>query len=432
MSEKKINEIIERSEFVEELLGKVPPVILRLGISFLFAFISAILILCYFIKYPETVDSRIVITPEIPGVRIVSPTSGRIKELFIKNKSFVKEGGIIALIDNPSKFEDIVSLEIFLAQLKKTESIEEIENIQVPNMLNLGSIQSLFADLTLNIKNLKNLLKINSVKVKEYSIESDINFLNQIYLTLKSQLQLSGAKLQNAKINFDRYQELLKNRVISKRDFEEVETSYLQTKFDYESVNNQITNNRNQFKQKSLLLIQSRSEFLETAENQFIALKEKIQTIYTLIETWKQTYLVRSPINGKVSFHKIWVKDQFINNGQELFIVLPKKESKLFGKMDLPELNSGKVKVGQRVIVKIDGYNYKEYGVLIGRVKEISLTTKENFYAVDVWFPEKLVTSYGKLIPKGKERLGSASVVTEEINLIDRIFYNIKSAFKND
>ena len=73
----------------------------------------------------------------------------------------------------------------------------------------------------------------------------------------------------------------------------------------------------------------------------------------------------------------------------------------------VPAVNSGKIAKGEKVLIKLDNYRYQEYGIVEGRVQNISFTPddKGNYY-VDVTLPEGLKTSYHKTLPFDTELKG--------------------------
>lgn len=56
----KISNIEIRSEEVQELMGKIPPAILRIGISFILLFVILIYVASNFVKYPDIISTPIV------------------------------------------------------------------------------------------------------------------------------------------------------------------------------------------------------------------------------------------------------------------------------------------------------------------------------------------------------------------------------------
>ena len=76
-------------------------------------------------------------------------------------------------------------------------------------------------------------------------------------------------------------------------------------------------------------------------------------------------------------------------------------------------------------------YPAKEFGILTGKVKSISLTPdEEGNRLIDVAFPNGIETSYKKKIEFQQEMAGSADIVTEDLRLIERFFYQFKDMFK--
>ena len=65
--------------------------------------------------------------------------------------------------------------------------------------------------------------------------------------------------------------------------------------------------------------------------------------------------------------------------------------------------------------------------IVEGKVANISLTPDDvgNYY-VDIVLPNGLKTSYNKTLPFDKELTGNADIVTQDLRLIERFFYQIR------
>jgi len=160
-----------------------------------------------------------------------------------------------------------------------------------------------------------------------------------------------------------------------------------------------------------------------------------LNQLQTQIKTWEQTYLLISPIDGVVTLTKYWQKNQNINAGEILVTVVPNEEAKMVGKILLPPRGAGKVKEGQMVNVKFDNYPHMEFGMVRVQIKNISLVpiTVENnqkAYMLEVDFPEKLMTNYGKELAFSQEMTGSAEIITEDLRLLDKFLNPIKAVIK--
>ena len=94
---------------------------------------------------------------------------------------------------------------------------------------------------------------------------------------------------------------------------------------------------------------------------------------------------------------QIWTENQTISAGENTFVIVPQTKSDFVGKIKAPALNSGKIKTEQVVNIRLANYPDREFGIIKGKVKSISLTPdKENNLLVDVLLPSGLETSYKK------------------------------------
>jgi len=93
--------------------------------------------------------------------------------------------------------------------------------------------------------------------------------------------------------------------------------------------------------------------------------------------------------------------------------------------------NSGKIKIGQEVNIRLANYPDRQFGVLKGKVKSISLTPdKEGNLLIDISLPKGLTTSYKTEIHFQQEMSGNADVITEDLRLIERLLYQFRSILK--
>ena len=137
---------------------------------------------------------------------------------------------------------------------------------------------------------------------------------------------------------------------------------------------------------------------------------------------WESTYLLTAPTDGTVAFMQLWKENQLTTAGETMFVVVPQRESAPVGKASLPMQGSGKVRVGQRVVVRLDAFPEQEFGFLEGLVESISpVPDEEGNFVVEVALPHGLKTHYGKELPVMKVMSGTADIVTKERSLLQRI-----------
>ena len=134
-----------------------------------------------------------------------------------------------------------------------------------------------------------------------------------------------------------------------------------------------------------------------------------------------------------------WSENQHVGVGDKLASIVPDGKTEVIGRMQVPTAGFGKVKVGQPVNVKLNGYPYMEFGVLKGQIRSLSAVPEQmqsqtgtmTVYIAAVVFPDGMRTSYKKELPMIQQMDGTAEIITEDMRLISRFVQPIVSLFKN-
>jgi HlyD family secretion protein len=172
----------------------------------------------------------------------------------------------------------------------------------------------------------------------------------------------------------------------------------------------------------------------EKKKELLLSLSGAYEALLSEINQWEMQYVFKSPQSGRVAMSKQWQKNQHINAGEVFLSIVPEETAHITGKIMLPAQGAGKVKVGQSVNVKFDGYPYMEFGMVRGKVKNISLvpiaTPQGKFTTVEVEFPKNLTTNYGKTLDFSQEMSGSAEIITEDMRLIERFVNPVKAVVR--
>jgi HlyD family secretion protein len=175
------------------------------------------------------------------------------------------------------------------------------------------------------------------------------------------------------------------------------------------------------------------------AEKEFEDQKRQLQTELTAafhvlkskLDTWENTYILISPIKGKVTFTNYWSNNQQVKNGDIVFTVVPEVHSKIIGRLTLPLRGAGKVRPGQRVNIRFDNFPYMEYGMVRGTVGSVSLVPSNDHYTVEIDLPQDLRSNYNISLPFSQEMKGNVEIITEDLRLIERFFNPVKSLMKH-
>jgi len=215
-----------------------------------------------------------------------------------------------------------------------------------------------------------------------------------------------------------RSQELFNQGVIAAMELENEKTKFLQAEQNLKNINITLSQMQeavsNLNKTKSGASINTEKDKI-TYSFQTLQLFEQLRKS---LRQWEQNYLIISSTEGVVSFQQFWGENQFVKPSDIVMSVLPNDKEFVVGRMLIPSVNFGKVKPNQKVLVKLDNYRYQEYGIVEGKVQNISLTPDDK--------GKGLQTSFGKKLAFDRELKGSAEIVTEDLRLIERFFYQIR------
>jgi multidrug resistance efflux pump len=420
-----------KTDEVNELLTAVPKWIIRWGVTIIFGIMLSTLILTFFIKYPETLPASITITTTNPPITLVAKTSGKIILLPVKNNQLVKATTVLMVLENPANYKHVLSvsalLDTFQTNLKLKKNIPEMVFF---DSLQLGDISTPFLQFLKSYNAYKLFTETNPQQKEISIINNELETYSVLYAKYQVQENLSKQEFDLAEKDFNRFNSLFQNGSISSKEFEDKNRDYILAKKNYESIkinnlNNKITiNNLEKNKlQLQLLAVQESEKYIQE-------LNESIQRLRLQIDTWRQTYLIIAPFNGIVSLFNYWNVNQAIAQGDEVLSIVPAEKQEVIGKLILPLQNSGKLKTGQTVNIKLNNYPYQEYGMLKGVVKNISVIPQKQNYSVEVALPEQLTTTYQKKLEYKEEMQGSAEIVTEELTLFKRIFYQFRKLVK--
>ena len=423
---KEIDEIELRSEDVQEVLGQTPSWILRRGIFMLTIFVFVLLAGSWFFKYPQVVNATITLTSQNPPANIVAKTSGAIADIYVKDGQKVRSGQRLVLIDNPALVKDVDSLSAELERI--TDAINKMLIYHIRNnRMKLGSMQNDFSTMMLKLDNYNQFITLNYYPQKIAASQRLLEICKRQTSSALRQQTIVNKQYELQKKNYNRSQILHKKGLISDEDFEQSGNTLLQSELNVANATDNVTNNRSQQLQISSEITELKQQYAEQLSNIITDMKSSINQLINDIATWQMTYLITSPVNGTVTFTNFWAKNQNVEAGKVVFSVVPSHTPALIGKVQLPALGAGRVKKGQKVNVSFDNFPEKEFGIVKGIVRRISLIpTNENNYIVEVEFPDGLKTSYGKYLPISQQMSGSASIITKDTRLIEQLIQPIK------
>lgn len=420
MEKQEEKDIELRCEEVQEILTRPPHALVRWGITAFFSVLALFFIGGCFFKYPDVVSAQITVTTEHPPVWIVARGSGKIKEVYGKDRERIEAGKIIAVQENPAETEDVLLLEEALQDFCLTDSC--VHGILFPEHLALGSIQAVYATFIKSLTDYRNFLSLDLYEQKIEATRKELQEYRNYIVHLKRQAELDKEQVRIAETVHSREKKLFGEGLTAQSDYEEAKQVFLNRQQGQEQMMTSLSSAKIQEAQLQQNILETRMERSREANSLGTALKAAYNELQVSIEDWKMTYLFISPAGGILSYNNVWQKNQNVNSGDKVFSIVASQTGDIIGKIKLPVNGSGKVKPGQRVNISVTGYPYMEFGFLTGTVVSVSLLTdSDSMYTVTVSLPQDLCTSYGKVLDFNGELTGTAEVMTDERSITGRL-----------
>ncbi|MFK8103106.1 MAG: HlyD family secretion protein [Saprospiraceae bacterium] len=426
----KLENIALRSEEVQEILTAIPHWMIRWGNAFILAIIISLISISWFVKYPDVILAEALITTQESPQKEFAKVSGKIDSLLVIDQEKVAVNTPLAILENTANFKDVSLLAAKVNQIRLNKAYFYFPMDSLP-ILFLGEIESDFA----LFENSYDQYLLNK-KLQPFSNElvanrNSLSELRNRLQSLENQQSLNASELALQKIDLQRSKALFEEGLIAAQDYETKQMAMLQAERGFKNGSISISQAKEAIDNAKLT---TQNISINRTKEEKNLLRNVIQSFVKLkkaIKDWELKYILKSTIAGKVAFLDYWTKNQTVTAGDLIFTIIPTQHQGYLARLKTPALNSGKMKLGQIVNLKLENYPETEFGTLKGNISKISLVTDvEGRYSVEVTLPEKLITSYQKELVFRQEMQGQGEIITEDLRLIERFFYQLKEAFK--
>lgn len=296
--------------------------------------------------------------------------------------------------------------------------------------MQLGSVQEFYSIFLTRYDELKEFNLRNYYTLKDDSYKEQLINANILYNRLWEQKVAVDKEYQIKQRNYERQKKLVAGEVVSSTVLEKAESEMLSKKSELDGLRSDLAQQKIAIGDLDQEIIGNDKEFHDFGIQYESAVLEAFNNLKSEVSSWFLTYVMRSPIDGVVSFNNFYAENQNVSEGDRAFTIVPDDVGQVIGKVELPVRGSGKVKVGFDVNVKFDNYPYMEFGMVRGKVKNVSLVPENNFYMVEVEFPDGLITNYGNNLQVQNQLVGQADIITEDLRLIQRFFNPLKALWK--
>lgn len=426
----RIAEIILHSEPVVQILGVPPRWLARWGATVMVGVVAFLVALAWLIHYPDVVTANVIVTTPLPPATVVAQASGHLENLTVRDGDSITSGTVLARIHNSADPEALTRLEAVLEKWRGDQRPSEDE-IAALARLPLGELEGDYAAVARAHAAYSWHVTADPIGVQMRSLQVQRAPLQDKIENLQRQQILLAQEIPVAERGFARARDLARNQDVSLQILDDRERAVIEAKRALQANLVELDNNRLDLARIDQTLTELTVRDRQQRQDLLVALQEAVKTLSGKVALWERTYVLRAPISGKVSLSNFWTDSQFVRAGDEVLAIVPAKAGVPIGKVALPINRAGSVQVGQSVFIRLDNYPGEQFGLLKGRVAEISPVPLGAHYAVEVALPDGLMTTFGRHLQYQQEMQGQAEIVIEDLRVIDRIFYQFRRLLIN-
>ncbi len=403
-----------RDDEIQELIATPPTWLVRWGTTLFFGLMVLVGIGAWLIEYPDIIRVPGQLVSATTPKAIVARTAGKLARLFITDNQAVTANEVVGYMESTADYGQVLALE---NQLRTGASVGAAYN-------RLGEIQPAYQVYAQARIQYLAFQQHGFYAKKRGLLQKDLADLQQLAQNSIEQQTIEEADLQLVDNEYATQKKLYDQRVISSLDLKQNESKLLHKRLLLKQLNSTLINNSTAqtAKQKEMMeldrLVSEQETLYQQARN----------TLSSAIDAWKLQFLLVSPVAGRVAFPSLIQEKQVLALHQEVCTV-GTTGAAYHVLLHIGQRNFGKVKSGQRVLLKFNSYPFQEFGAVEGRITHISeVPARDSTFLAEVALPNGLRTKFKKTLRPKEGMNAQADIITEDLRLLERLFYDIRRA----
>ena len=416
----------QHSDLVQEIISQRPSFVIRRGISVLCILFLLVAAVCWIVQYPELVVAQGRLNSVYAPKGVVSRADGKLLQITIHDNDKVVAGQVLGRIESIANPQSVKYLsgrvDLVNSLLDKNRDDELVTYFYNPpdSMMNLGELQAPYQTFTESFTNFKAFLSKGFYLKKMVMLQTDLENAQKLHTILAAQKDILQQDLSLSDETFKANELLQQEKVISPLDYRNEKSKLLAKQLSLPQVNAQIVADES--------LQNDKYKEMAELENQIRIQRDiffqSVQTLKSQIQSWEFKYLLKAPVSGTISFAGFFQENQEMKTGQTLFYVQPEYTS-FFMAVLIPQYNFGKIKKGQQVLLRFQAYPFEQYGSVTGMIDYINDNPTDSGFLAKVILPNGLLTNNKKVLQYRYGLMAQADIITENVRLLERLYYNI-------
>jgi len=426
------NAQIPNTQFAfDDLIERQPGWLLNSGILLLFGAAALVIAMISFIKYPDKLAAPFILTTENPPIDVISLSSGQIAAWYVTDSQQVVKNEVLAYIDNSAKLEDVDTFAAFVERVAAIPHLSGLMQLHIPENLQLGDLRQIYTTYMQTLASLQHLLQQRIVFQKMDALKDKANKHYQLDSVMQRQLHLFQKELGLAEKDHRRNLTLNEQGVVSDLDLEKNETQLLQKQQQLENLKTNIIQNKIEIEQLNTQWLELKDARTTNVNDYLIKLDELALQFRNQHAEWEKRYMVTAPIAGTASIASDMVENRTIHEGDVIAGIIPADAGHKIVARISPQANGiGKVEQGNKVLLQLDAYPYKEFGAVETAISNVSLLPMQDnegglFYEAACELQQPIISATGKKLCFRQKLTGLAQVITKDKSIMERLFEKV-------
>jgi multidrug resistance efflux pump len=408
------------SDDIQDIITAVPSWIVRWGITIFLGILVLILSLSALIRYPDVVKGELTINSLNAPKPIVAKIAGKLVKLLVTDKQEVTRGQSLAYLESTADHAGVLELLTSLKQLQQ----QAMQNGQLDDRLfnqldntRLGEVQTAYQTFYQEYIEYKSTVNNGFLLRKRAFLVKDLAYISQQQKQLNAQKDLQQKDLTIESGEYDMHKKLADQKVETAEELRQEESKLLAKKSPLVQTESALISGENSYeaKQKDILELDNQ---LQEEKGKFM---QALNSLISAAEDWKSKYVLTASQPGRVLFSGIIQQDQVLTANQEVFNIEPGNAG-FFGEMNIAQGNLGKVREGQKVLIKLHSYPFEEYGMLSGTIQYISdVPYKDSVFISRVNFKLAAGSDLKRPIHLKQGMLADVDIITQDATMFQRL-----------
>lgn len=416
------------SNEVQEIISNKPVWIVRNGILFFLIIFCCLFSLTFFISYPDIISAKARITSLNAPKEVLIKTDGKLVKLHAVEGKFVQQGQLLGFVESRANPYEVMMLSRIidtLQQLLVMNNTEVTVKYLAQPYQNLGEVQPAYQIFMQGFTLFKQYLSAGYYIRRRAMLQKDMEYLQRQHATLLQQKNIYQQDIALEKETFDANSSLHSNKVISPFEYRNEKSKLLAKTMNLPQINAAIITNESSQHEKRKEAEQLENEI----EQQKAVFTQVLNTLKVQLDDWKNKFILSAPIDGKIAFASFFQEGQQLKNGQTICFINP-ENTQYYAESYIPQNSFGKIRQGQKVLLKLASYPYQEFGTIEGQLDFISNIATDSGYLAKITLPNGLLSNYNVKAQYRDGLLAQSDIITADTKLSDRLFNSFRSLIK--